>query len=59
MNLTAINALLILLKASKSETIEYRRRKGPNDDVEINNTSIKQEEVLMPSALNRFSLVAS
>jgi hypothetical protein len=43
-----------LLKASKSETIEYRRRKGPNDDVEIIIQITKQEEVLMPFALNRF-----
>jgi hypothetical protein len=53
-NLKATNAFLILLKASKSETIEYRRRKGPNDDVEIIIQITKQEEVLMPLALNRF-----
>ena len=34
-NPKAIKAFLILLKASKSETIEYRSRKGPNDDVAI------------------------
>jgi hypothetical protein len=43
-----------LLKASKSETIEYRRRKGPNDDVEIIIQITKQEEDLMPFVLNRF-----
>jgi hypothetical protein len=53
-NLKATNAFLILLKASKSETIEYRRRKGSNDDVEIIIQITKQEEVLMPLALNRF-----
>jgi hypothetical protein len=42
-----------LLKASKSETIEYRRRKGPDDDVAIIIQITKQEEVLMPFALNR------
>ena len=53
-NLKATNAFLILLKASKFETIEYRRRKGPNDDVEIRIQITKQEEVLMPLAFNRF-----
>jgi hypothetical protein len=43
-----------LLKASKSETIEYRRRKGPNDDVAVLIQITKQEEVLMPFALHRF-----
>jgi len=52
-NLKATNAFLILLKASKSETIEYRTRKGPDDDVEIIIQITKQEEVLMPLALNR------
>jgi hypothetical protein len=47
-NVKAINAFLILLKASKPETIEYRRSKGPNDNVAIIIQIIKQEEVLMP-----------
>ncbi|MDQ5876593.1 MAG: hypothetical protein M3288_07115 [Thermoproteota archaeon] len=53
-NPKATNAFLILLKGSKSETKEYRRRKGPNNDVEIIIRITKQEEVLMPFALNRF-----